>query len=159
MEQLKPGFTDYLVSRENRLPMDGLTIRARGWGTFNIGSVKLSQVLQTLKQNNILPIRVLRLLQIHARHQPDSHDYGVLNRDRRESFLISSVVPQTVDSREHSFRRTQSWLRHITKSMKSISWRTQRGERFLSLRFAQYQPAILPTESAEWDVSRWDHTK
>ena len=99
------------------------------------------------------------LLQIHARYQLDSHDCGILNRDRRESFLISSIVPQTVDSRRHSFRRTQSWLRHITEPMKPISRRTQRGGQLFPLPSRKYQPATLPTESAEWDVSRWEYTK
>ena len=29
----------------------------------------------------------------------------------------------------------------------------------LALRFASVRPTVLPTESAVWDVSRWDHAK
>ena len=43
--------------------------------------------------------------------------------------------------------------------MKPISRRTQRGGQFFPLPSRKYQSATLPTESAEWDVSRWEYTK
>lgn len=50
---LSPAYKDYLAQRENLLPMDVLTIRARGMRKFNIGDVKLSKVLEALRLNDI----------------------------------------------------------------------------------------------------------
>jgi hypothetical protein len=52
-EQLKPLFKDYLKSKANLVPMDVLTIRARGLRAIGIGHVSLSTVLETLKLHNV----------------------------------------------------------------------------------------------------------
>lgn len=52
-EQLQPQFKSYLDQKANLLPMDVLTIRAKGLRSIGYGNVRLSTVLETLKQNNI----------------------------------------------------------------------------------------------------------
>ncbi|MCH2202605.1 MAG: hypothetical protein MK102_11590 [Fuerstiella sp.] len=52
-KMVRRGYVADFSSKVNLLPMDILTIRARGLRKFNIGNVKLSKVLETLRQNGI----------------------------------------------------------------------------------------------------------
>lgn len=52
-EKLKPQFKLHLESKANLIPMDILTIRARGFRAIGWGNVKLSTVLETLEREHL----------------------------------------------------------------------------------------------------------